>query len=70
MLCLSSAKLLTEAILWKIFEGEMLISTKLTTLLEIFCELMLNSKVIFKNIVGQDARDLPIWNIVSRMFRL
>ena len=48
----------------------MLISKKLTTLLEIFCEFMPNSKVIFKSIIGPDDKELTTWNIVSRMFRL
>ena len=48
----------------------MLISTKLTILLEIFCEFMLNSKVIFKSIKGPDDKELPTWSMVSRMFRL
>ena len=38
----------------KIFEGEMFITTLYTTLLQIFCELLLNSKVIPKHITGPD----------------
>ena len=38
----------------KIFEREMLIITKPTTLLQIFCEHMLNSKGIFKSVIVPD----------------
>ena len=40
----------------KIFEGEMLIRSHTTTLLQIFCELLLYSQVIFKSMeVADDA---------------
>ena len=38
----------------KIFEGEMLIRTLPTTLLQIFCKIILNSKVIVKSIIDPD----------------
>ena len=38
----------------KIFEGEMLIRTQPTTLLQIFFESMFDSKVIIKNIKDPD----------------
>ena len=37
----------------KIFEGEMLIKIQHTTLLQIVCEFVINSNIIFKNIMGQ-----------------
>ena len=40
---------LTKAFLSKIFEGEMFIRILPTTLLQIFCENLLNLKVIFKS---------------------
>ena len=39
---------------WKIFHREMLIITQSTTLLQIFCEFMINYEVIFKSILGPD----------------
>ena len=38
----------------KIFEGEVLIRTLPTTLLQIICEITLNSKAIAKSIVNPD----------------
>ena len=38
----------------KIFEGEMLIRTLSTTLLQIFCKIILNSEVIVKSIIDPD----------------
>ena len=40
--------------IWKIFDGEMLIRTQPLTLLQIFCESMLDAKVIFKITAGPD----------------
>ena len=38
----------------RILEGELLIRTQSTTIHQIFSEAVLNSKVIFKNIIGPD----------------
>ena len=38
----------------KIFEGEMVMRTVRTTLLQIFCKIILISKVIIKSIIDQD----------------
>ena len=43
-----------KGIMRKIFEGEMFIRTLSTTLLQIFCELKLYSKIIFKNMISPD----------------
>ena len=37
----------TDAIIGKTFEGEILIQIQITTPLQIFCKLKINSKVIF-----------------------
>ena len=39
----------------EIFEGETLVRTPPTTLLQIFCELILNSLVIVKSIIDPDG---------------
>ena len=46
--------LLNASIVEKIFEGEMLIRTLPTTLLQIFCNISCNSKVIVKSIIDPD----------------
>ena len=46
--------ILHKRISQNIIEGEMLIKTQLTNSLQIFCELMHNSKVILKSIIGPD----------------
>ena len=43
-----------KGIFWKIFEGEMLIRSQTTTLLQIFCELLLYSQVSFKSMKVAD----------------
>ena len=43
-----------EKHLIKIFIGEMLIRTLPTSLLQIFCKIILNSKVIVKSIIDPD----------------
>ena len=43
-----------ESIVEKIFEGELLIRTLPTTLLQIFCKISCNSKVIVKSIIDPD----------------
>ena len=47
-----------KSIFWKIFEGEMLIRSQTTTLLQIFCELLLYSPVIFKSM---RVADITFW---------
>ena len=42
-------KFSSESLVWKMFEGEMLIITLSTTLLEIFCKIILNFQVIVKS---------------------
>ena len=44
----------------KRFDGEMSISTLPTTLLQIFCEIILNFKVIVKGSI--DPEDKFLWN--------
>ena len=39
---------------WKEFEGEMLIKSQATTLLQIYCELLLYSQDIFKSMKVAD----------------
>ena len=39
-----------KTIFWKVFDGEMLIRSQKTTLLQIFCELSLYSQVMLKSI--------------------
>ena len=46
--------LLCEYLRGKIFEGEILIRTLPTTLLQIFCKFISNSKIIVKSISGAD----------------
>ena len=43
-----------NSIVKKLFDGEMLIRTLPTTLLQIFCNIILNSKVIDENILDPD----------------
>ena len=43
-----------KSIVKKIFDGEMLIRSLPTTLLEIFCKIMVISKVILKSIIDPD----------------
>ena len=43
-----------KSIFWKIFEGEMLIRCQITTLLQIFCELLLYSQIIFRSMKVAD----------------
>ena len=43
-----------KSIFWKIFEGEMLIISQTTTLLQIFCGLLLYSQVVFKSMKVAD----------------
>ena len=48
----------------KIFEEELFIATLSTTLLQIFCKVMLHSKIIFKSMSGPDdigQVDLQAW---------
>ena len=44
----------SESIVGKIFEGEMFIRTLPITLLQIFCKIIFNSKVIVKSIIDPD----------------
>ena len=46
--------LLSKNIFQEIFDGEILATTKLTTLLQMFCELLLYSRVIFRWIKDPD----------------
>ena len=39
----------------KLEEGEMLIRSQPTTLLEVYCQFMLNSKDIVRSIIGPDS---------------
>ena len=39
---------------WKIFEGEMLIRTLAVTLLQMFCKITVNSKIIVKSMLDPD----------------
>ena len=51
-----------KGIFWKTFEGEMVITSQATTLLQIFCELSLSSQVIFKSMrVADDTFMRNIW---------
>ena len=55
----------------KIFERKKLIKIQPTTLLQIFCELMINSKVIFKITRQQESRKSPSMNeLTLPMLRL
>ena len=40
---------------WKIFEGEMLIRTLAVTLLQMFCKITVNSKIIVKSMLDPDV---------------
>ena len=46
--------MLVECIDWKIFEEEILMGTFPTTLLQIFCEIILNSHIIVKSVLDPD----------------
>ena len=43
-----------KSIIRKIFEGEMLFRTQPTILLQIFCEFVIHSQVIFESIIGPE----------------
>ena len=46
--------LFNKSNIWEIFEGELFIRSLSTTLLQILCEFMPHSKVIFKSMAGPD----------------
>ena len=48
-------KVLSESVIWKIFEGEMLIKTLPTTFLQLFLKIILYFKVIVKSIIDPDS---------------
>ena len=50
----NSLTILAKANLGKIFEGEMLFKGLQTTLLQIFCKIILNFKVVIESIIGPD----------------
>ena len=53
---------LEKGIFWKLFEREMFMIIQFTTLLQIFCEIMCISKVIFKSITYPDD-NLQGWSL-------
>ena len=50
-----------KSIVRKIFDGEISITTFRTTLLELICKIILNSKVLVKNIIDPDDNALFAW---------